>query len=45
MVCEEWNNQDDNDEKTYFGIDIGKASPKVRKIISDCIFRERHPNY
>ncbi|MHA1491603.1 MAG: hypothetical protein ACTSRI_18355 [Promethearchaeota archaeon] len=44
MVYEEWDGQD-NEERTYFGIDTSKANPKLRKIINDCIFRERHPNY
>lgn len=44
MVREEWDDQG-NEEKTYFGIDVSKASPKVRKIITNCIFRERHPNF
>ncbi len=30
---------------TFFGINIEKASPEVRKIIQKCIRKEKHPNY
>lgn len=39
-----WTKEDDECE-TYFGINIQKASPETRKIIRECIWREKHPNY
>ena len=37
--------KEDDDCSTYFGINIEKANKNVKRIISECIFKEKHPNY